>query len=81
VNRKSSPKPRFATHRAKAVPIAKELVLQVFMRLGRMLKARQKGLVDHNDPAVFSYLKRKSCHDGISEMMAMLRRRCGLGRQ
>jgi hypothetical protein len=41
------------------VPIAKELVLQGFMRLGRMLKARQKGLVDHNDPAVFSYLNDK----------------------
>jgi hypothetical protein len=29
------------------------------MRLSRLLKARQKGVVDHNDPAVFSYLKVK----------------------
>jgi hypothetical protein len=58
-NRKCSPKPRFATYRAKAVPIAKVPVLQGFMRLRRVLQDRQKGLVDHNYPAVFSQLRGK----------------------
>jgi hypothetical protein len=29
------------------------------MRLSGLLKARQKGVVDHNDPAVFSHLRDK----------------------
>jgi hypothetical protein len=45
--------------RAKAVPIQKMLVLIGLMRLSGVAKARQKGLVDHNDPADFSHLKDK----------------------
>jgi hypothetical protein len=41
------------------VPIQKILVLIGLMRLSGMAEARQKGLVDHNDPAVFSHLKDK----------------------
>jgi hypothetical protein len=58
-NRQSSPKPRFATYRAKAVPIEEMLVLIGLMRLSGVAKARQKGVVDHNCPAVFSYLNVK----------------------
>jgi hypothetical protein len=41
------------------VPIKKTPVLKGVMRFGGAAKGRQKGLVDHNDPAVFSYLKDK----------------------
>jgi hypothetical protein len=41
------------------VPSKKVLVLREVMRLSGVMKSRQKGLVDHNDPAVFSYLKDK----------------------
>jgi hypothetical protein len=41
------------------VPIEEMLVLRGFMRLSRLLEARQKGLVDHNYPAVFSHLRGK----------------------
>jgi hypothetical protein len=62
----SSPKPRFASHRAKAVPSEKLLVLKGFTGLSGVVEARQKGVVDHNDPAVFSRPEppsglRKSC--------------------
>jgi hypothetical protein len=52
----SSPKPRFASHRAKAVPSEKLLVLKGLTGLSGVVEARQKGVVDHNDPAVFSGL-------------------------
>jgi hypothetical protein len=45
--------------RAKAVPIQKLLVLIGLMRLSGVPGHRQKGLVDHNDPAVFSHLNGK----------------------
>jgi hypothetical protein len=41
------------------VPIEEVLVLQGFMRLRGLARARQKGLVDHNYPAVFSQLNLK----------------------
>jgi hypothetical protein len=41
------------------MPTEKVLVLRGFMRLSGLLKARQKGVVDHNDPAVFSHLRDK----------------------
>jgi hypothetical protein len=41
------------------MPIAKVLVLQGFIRLLGLLSARQKGLVDHNYPAVFSHRRGK----------------------
>jgi hypothetical protein len=50
----SSPKPRFALHRAKAVPSEKLVVLKGLTGLSGVAEARQKGVVDHIDPAIFS---------------------------
>jgi hypothetical protein len=41
------------------VPVEKVLILRGFISLNGVAEGRQKGLVDHNDPAVFSYLKDK----------------------
>jgi hypothetical protein len=43
------------------VPDGKLSILQAVRCLRGLLRDRQKGLVDHNDSAVFSYLQFKSC--------------------
>jgi hypothetical protein len=53
-NRNGSPKPRFAMIRAKAVPSWKVTIFEGLRCFGQAAPGRQKGLVDHVCPAVFS---------------------------
>jgi hypothetical protein len=56
MNRVSSPKPDGSPiFSAKAVPVWKMSLFQMFVRFSGDAKGRQKGLVDHVCPATFSH--------------------------